>query len=160
MSMQSLPLAYSRVTLLFLCANFSKYHYWNDKYFNSDDKLIKQLDKEFNDILNDTLYLTNIRNMNKNKLIPEIKDESDKIFKMIQDKIKKDGLKFKYKYNEFTYQHNMQLLEHLSQQKKKNKYFTLNKDTLTYIYENVFNKKFSRKTLYRKCFQYGFEYHS
>ena len=156
-SLQSLQLAYSRVTILFISSTLNKYFYWKNKgYFSESNDEIKRLYYEFNDIINEIYYIENIINMNSNILVPEIKYEDKKIFNIIIEKVRNDGLKFKYEYNEFAQYHSMILLEYLLNSPN----FILNPNTLNHIYKNLFDKKFAEEFLRRKCFQFGFEYQS
>lgn len=150
------------MTILFLSSNFNKYFYWStNSYFTNGDDKLKQLGDDFNQVISDTMYLESIQHMNENILVPEIKYDKEIIFNIVLEKVRADGLKFKYKYEKFSQSHNMILLEYLlNEQHKKGQKFVLNEDSLKYISDDLFKKKFKPELLRRKCSDYGFEFYS
>lgn len=148
--MQSLKLAYSRAVLLYLSINICKFHYWSDHFKN----ISRNLYNHFNNIINNLLNLTNLQKQYKNKLVPAIKYNKNDLFDYVLQKIRKDELKFKYKWNKFGCSENMKLLDYLIKQKDD---WILNEKTLNDIFV-YFDNKYHKKILQTKCFQFGMEY--
>ena len=92
--------------------------------------------------------------MNKNKLVPEIKNDHTNIKQITINNIKKDKLKFKYEYESFTAYDNLQLLEYIL---GKDDDWVLNASDLDELFK-YFNGRFERQYLRKKCFKYGIDY--
>lgn len=151
-SLQSLKLAYARATLLYISINFDKFKYWN-KYIK---KIHENAYYKINEIINHCNNIKYIKNKNKKFLIGQIFYDKEELNKNVFKQIKKNKLKFKYKWQHFGQQENLELMEYILKQKKE---WSLNKKTLQDIFL-YFDRRFLKETLRRKCFQYGVEYNA
>lgn len=112
------------------------------------------LHKRIKNVINKAFNLTYITDMNKNKLIPQVKHDTEEHNNKLLKFIVRDQLKFKYQYEEFGPYDNLQLLQYIM---KKGDNWTLNSSSLEEIYK-YFKGKYSKEFLRRKAFKYGVEY--
>ena len=143
-------MAYSRLTLIYVCINFIRFKHWANDIKEVSTSLYEQI----NVIINKTYQLDYITNMNKNKLIPEIKNNKQQFNQIIIDNIKKDKLKFKYNYEYFSAYNNLKLLEYILQ--KDNEY-VMDSSDLDDLFE-YFDGRFEKQYLRKKCFKYGVDF--
>ena len=92
--------------------------------------------------------------MNKNILIPEIKNNQQEFNQIIIDNIKRDKLKFKYEYESFGPHANLELLQYILE---KDDDWVMRSSDLEYLFKH-FKGRFARETLRKKCFKYGVEF--
>ena len=112
------------------------------------------LANKFNAIINNILNLDYIRYENKNVLIPNIVIDEEKLKQSTMQKICRDQLKFKYKWDKFGTNDYLQLIEYISTQKKNWKF---NSAELHKIFI-MFERKFSKDKLRQKVMSLGIEY--
>ena len=92
--------------------------------------------------------------MNKNILIPEIKNNQKEFNQIIIDNIKRDKLKFKYDYESFGPYDNLELLQYILE---KDDEWVMRSSDLEDLFKH-FKGRFKRETLRKKCFKYGVEF--
>ena len=148
-SVQSLKLAYSRTTIIFLCINFIKFERWR----NWMKKNYKSTYDKFNKITKEVNNLTLIKKKRKH-LVPHINYDQKKIMNIIYQKIINDKLKFKQKHEKWTEVENLSLLQYICNQSKC---WILTNKTLHKMWL-YFEKRYTKDFLRRKCYKYGIDY--
>ena len=149
-SKQSIHLAYTRITLIYICINIIRFKHWIEYIKDVSMSLYQNI----NSIINKVYQLTYIKNMNQNKLVPEILYDKEKYNKQIINNIKRDKLKFKYHYESFGIYDNLELLQYILQKQDD---WVMNSSDLNDLYKH-FNGRFNKEYLRKKCFKYGVEY--
>ena len=143
-------MAYSRLTLIYICINFIRFKHWAKDIKEISTSLYQQI----NVIINKTYQLDYITNMNKNKLIPEIKNNQKEFNQLIINNIKRDKLKFKYNYELFGAYDNLKLMQYILE---KDDDWVMQSSDLEYLY-NQFNGRYDKQYIRKKCFKYGVDF--
>ena len=91
------------------------------------------------------------------QLVPQIKCPEKEIEQIVMKNVKKDQLKFKYKWHFWNQYESMKLLNYLFEKQNENKEWKLNNKTLSQLFLD-FDRKYSIDKLKEKCLSYGIEY--
>ena len=131
--------------------NIHKYFFWLDWLtvnYNTIQKNIGQ-------IIIKLKNLQPLQQINETCLVPEIKINKYEMQQQLFRQIKKDQLKFKYKWRYWGESENLDLLKYFDQQPKD---WILNENTINDLYQNIFGLKFTKKWIRHKCLKFGIEY--
>ena len=146
---QSLSLAYKRANLIWLCINLYRWNYWY-KVFKSENN---QLFTKIRNVVNRYTFLMPFLKQYETCLVPKISVNQQQNETVLCEKIHQHKLEFEFKYEHWTIHENWKLMNYFERKQS----FYLNNTILDELYIKVFERKFDKEIIKKKCFKIGVE---